>query len=121
MLHYVEVYFSLYDRELRVGVCITAFKCFLHQSRDCFSLCSLWSSPTHLAAAGSSMHESRADHVLGEEVGVGVPADSVIDDGLPQALQPVGEVVCRGGKRREISVTQKYRFYFKHCNMGIIK
>ena len=49
----------------------------------------LWFSRTHLAAAGTSLHESRADHVLCEEVGVGVPADSVIDDGLPQALQPV--------------------------------
>lgn len=56
-------------------------------------MCSLWFSPTHLAAAGTSMHESGAKHVLGEEVGVGVPADPVIDDGLPQALQPVRKVV----------------------------
>lgn len=52
---------------------------------------SQWFSPTHLAAAGASVHESRANHVVGEEVGVGVPADSVIDDGLPQTLQPVGK------------------------------
>lgn len=56
-------------------------------------MCSLWFSPTHLAAAGTSMHESGAKHVVGKEVGVGVPADPVIDDGLPQALQPVGKVV----------------------------
>lgn len=43
----------------------------------------------HLAAAGTSLHEPGADHVLGEEVGVGVPADPVINDGLPQALEPV--------------------------------
>lgn len=45
--------------------------------------------PTHLAAAGASLHEPGADHVLGEEVGVGVLADPVVNDGLPQALQPV--------------------------------
>lgn len=45
---------------------------------------------THLAAAGAAVHEPGADHVLGEEVGVGVPADPVVNDGLPQALQPVG-------------------------------
>lgn len=45
--------------------------------------------PTHLAAAGASVHEPRADHVVGEEVGVGVLADPVINDGLPQALEPV--------------------------------
>lgn len=49
------------------------------------------------------MHESRANHVVGEEVGVGVPADPVIDDGLPQALQPVGEVVWRA--QRQVSPT----------------
>lgn len=48
------------------------------------------------------MHESGANHVLGEEVGVGVPADPVIDDGLPQALQPVGEAVWGAG--RQVSV-----------------
>lgn len=67
------------------------------------SVRSLWFSPTHLAAAGTSMHESRANHVVGEEVGVGVPADPVIDDGLPQALQPVGEVVWRA--QRQVSPT----------------
>lgn len=56
-------------------------------------MCSLWFSPTHLAAAGTSVHESGANHVLGEDVGVGVPADPVIDDWLPQALQPVRKVV----------------------------
>ena len=66
-------------------------------------MCSLWFSPTHLAAAGTSVHEPGADHVLGEEVGVGVPADPVIDDGLPQTLQPVGIVVCGAG--RQVSVT----------------
>lgn len=45
--------------------------------------------PAHLAAAGTSLHEPGADHVLSEEVGVGVPADPVINDGLPQALEPV--------------------------------
>lgn len=43
----------------------------------------------HLAAAGSSLHESRAHHVLCEEMGVGVPADSVVDDWLPQTLESV--------------------------------
>ncbi len=56
-------------------------------------MCSLWLSLTHLAAAGTSMHETRAKHVFCEEVGVGVPADPVIDDGLPQALQPVRIIV----------------------------
>lgn len=60
-------------------------------------------SPTHLAAAGTSMHESGANHVLCEEVGVGVLADPVIDDGLPQALQPVREVTF--GKRKPAAVT----------------
>lgn len=50
-------------------------------------MCSL--RPTHLAAAGASLHEPGAHHVFGEEVGVGVLADPVINDGLPQALEPV--------------------------------
>lgn len=49
------------------------------------------------------MHESGANHVCGEEVGVGVPADPVIDDGLPQALQPVRVVLWGSG--RQVSVT----------------
>lgn len=52
-----------------------------------------WRRPTHLAAAGAAVHESGADHVVSEEAVVGVPADPVVDDGLPQALQPVGEVI----------------------------
>ena len=56
----------------------------------------------HLAAAGSSVHESRAEHVLGEQVGVGVLADSVINHWLSQTLQPIREVVCRlQGKQRK--------------------
>ncbi|MEQ2298221.1 hypothetical protein AMECASPLE_003057 [Ameca splendens] len=43
----------------------------------------------HLAAAGSSMHESRAHHAVGEEVGVSVPADLVADDRLPQTVESV--------------------------------
>lgn len=66
-------------------------------------MCSLWFSPTHLAAAGTSVHESRANHVLCEKVGVGVPADPVIDDGLPQTLQTVWEAVC--GPERQVLVT----------------
>lgn len=50
---------------------------------------SAFTGSTHLAAAGASVHEPRADHVLGEEVGVGVPAHPVVNDGLPQALEPV--------------------------------
>lgn len=44
----------------------------------------------YLAAAGTSSHESGAHHVLREEVWVGVPADRVVDDRLPQTLEPVG-------------------------------
>lgn len=47
-----------------------------------------------MAAAGAAVHKSGADHVLSEEVGVGVPADPVVNDGLPEALQSVGEVIC---------------------------
>ena len=61
-----------------------------------------WAWLAHLAAAGSSVHESRAEHVLGEQVGVGVLADSVINHWLSQTLQPIREVVCRlQGKQRK--------------------
>lgn len=68
---------------------------------------SQWFSPTHLAAAGTSLHESGANHVVGEEVGVGVPADSVIDNGLSQALQPV-RIVAWGAERKEYDIELKY-------------
>ena len=42
-----------------------------------------------LAAAGSSMHEARADHVLSHPLGIGILADAIIDDGLCKALQAV--------------------------------
>lgn len=71
-------------------------------------MCSLWFSPTHLAAAGTALHESGANHVLGEEVGVGVPADPVIDDGLPQTLQPVRKVVCGAGRQVLVTVPNHY-------------
>lgn len=45
------------------------------------------------------MHESGANHVVSEEVGVCIPADPVIDDGLPQALQPVGIVAWGAGSQ----------------------
>lgn len=72
---------------------------------DCIPVCSLWFRPTHLAAAGTSMHESGANHVGSEEVGVGIPADPVIDDGLPQALQPVGIVVWGAGSQISETLT----------------
>lgn len=72
-----------------------------HLGIACIPVCSRWFSPTHLAAAGTSMHESGANHVLSEEVGVGVPADPVINDGLPQALQPV-RIVVWGARRPNI-------------------
>lgn len=67
-------------------------------------MCSLWFGPTHLAAAGTSAHETRANHVLCEEMGVGVLADPVIDDGLLQALQPVRIVVCGAGRQVYVTV-----------------
>lgn len=61
-------------------------KMFKHLQSNCVkNMC----EAAHLAAAGTSLHEPGADHVVSEEVGVGVPADPVIDDGLPQALEPV--------------------------------
>ena len=42
-----------------------------------------------LAAAGSSMHEARTEHVLSHQVGIGILADAIIDDGLSKALQAV--------------------------------
>lgn len=52
---------------------------------------------THWAVTGVSMHGSSADHVL-SDLGDGsdkVPADCVINDGLPQALKIAGVVGCK--------------------------